>query len=330
MIDTPETSIADIPGRPTEAIPGPQPLEEEDHLDSHEDAFDDSLSHKPGSADAVQSATWDMLTMREGAPDGPLIVSVNQPFLFYSIAGCFADDRTVINLSVPDRAAHLCQRDTGYAALIDEDADLLASRYQGCARAFIGQCIDGMAALHIARRPEARGFDLLPAAPIGVWAPSRPDTTPSSALRKWRKIKLSARRLMDYTNRKLRGQLSWRDFAQHSIAKRVLRATGKAPKPSEGQKLLLDVNHHHQEVGRVHPFTPWDGDVPFFATDSQPKHAFRTRFNWEGLLAPDAPIYRVSGEHEDALLDQGYRRVAEVVDKRISREFDTPSRFDRR
>ncbi len=56
-----------------------------------------------------------------------------------------------------------------------------------------------------------------------------------------------------------------------------------------------------------------------FATQRQSRRAAETLFGWKGRLPADTPIYTLDGWHEDALLEHGFRRVADVIDARLRR-----------
>mgnify|MGYP006271626771 FL=1 len=329
LIEAPDTVLSDLPGHdarlPTSpfahegAGPAPDGETETEDADLGDLLGEDGLAHRAPDADP----SWEILTLRQGAPDGPVVVTVNQPFLFQPLAMRLAPDRTVVNISVPNRAALERQAERGYPAILGEATDLIARSFPGRPLAFAGHCIDGMTSLHLARRLEARGFRILCCALSDAWAPARPETAVSPALRRWRRAVLKTRRWQHLVGEALRGRRSWGSLAtQSGPGMRILRALGRAPAEAESARHLVDVNLLHQAIARPTPFAPWDGEVVMFASESAPPRALRLQFNWFGLLAPDTAIFRVPGWHERALLGPGHARVADILDTRIARRLE--------
>ncbi|MEM1428621.1 MAG: condensation domain-containing protein [Pseudomonadota bacterium] len=270
--------------------------------------------------DAQARPTWEIVLLRDGPDDGPVVVTISQPFLYRNFATCFAGDRTVVNLTVPDLPSLSRQREGSYLAAMNEGAECLAQRFAERPVVLMGQCIDGMNALHIARRLEECGGEVACVAMIDSWAPMHVGTGDPTFGDKVLAWDQGRRRWQHYLGLAARGRLGPRDLMLRSGAgRRLLRRLGRAPADAAGAELIIAVNEHHTETGHRTPFPGWDGDVVTFASDSQRRSAFDTLFGWRGLVPADTPIHRVPGWHEDALLDRSYMRMAEVIDTRLSR-----------
>ncbi|MEL6206983.1 MAG: condensation domain-containing protein [Pseudomonadota bacterium] len=268
-------------------------------------------------ADTAPRATWQIDTLKTGVAGGPVVVFINPPLALQSTALRFETDCTVATLSVPDRAAHERQIEIGYDALIEDAVGALAGAFPRRGLALLGQGIDGVAALHLARRLEKRGLTLLPTGLVDTWAPLRPEPLLAGLLD-------GGLLRVPRANRNTRASLDshlrprWAAGLARFLGG-VARAAGVHSGRQNGDMLMRDVRHHHRSAARQFPFGLWHGEVVFFATDGQPRRAVRTLFNWYGILAPDTPIYRVPAPRDDAARDRCYADVAEIFDARVGR-----------
>jgi hypothetical protein len=62
--------------------------------------------------------------------------------------------------------------------------------------------------------------------------------------------------------------------------------------------------------------------VLVFAADDAPPRGPCADVDWSGLLAPDTAVFRLPGRWDRALLGPGHRRIAEILDSRISRRLE--------
>ena len=154
---------------------------------------------------------------------------------------------------------------------------------------------------------------------IDSWAPDADrDLTPAQRRRRRRVAK--ARRWAHYIGRGLRGEAGLADILSRTRAgQRLLRRLGRLEPVTEAERLAREANARLVEASSGQPFDAYEGEVMLFATESQPQRAEKTLFGWQGRLPADTPVFRLEGWHEDALLEHGYRRVAEVIDARLRR-----------
>lgn len=276
----------------------------------------------PDGADVGGEAagTWSIVPLRGGDAGGPVIATVNQTFLWHGIARAFAPGRTVVNLTVPDRAAYTRQRGMDGATVADDAAATLAAAFPGRPLVLVGHCADGLTALATAHALAARGHDVPLLALTDAWSPEDAETAPPRALGLARRVGSGLMRWAHYLGRAARGRLGPRDLARRlGPVLRLMRATGLEPHPTEAERLAWEVNAHHQQVWAAHDFAPWPGEALLFATESQPARAAPALFGWRGVLAEDTSVLPLEGWHEDALLGGGFERMARVIDLRLDR-----------
>ncbi len=285
------------------------------------------IASATGGADPSERSTWRILPLREGASGGPVVVTVNQMFLWHGIARAFAPDRTIVNLTVPDDAALERQRRMDGEALAADAARALVSAFPGRPLVLVGHCADGLTALAAAAALAAAGQPPVLIAMVDAWAPGRPGAAPPAALGAARRAGTGLRRWAHYGRRAATGRLGARDLARRlGPVRRLLRAVGAEPPPTEAERLARAVNDHHQALWESHDFAPWPGEAVLFRTESQPAAAERRAFGWRGVLSEDTPVHRLDGWHEDALLGGGFERMARIVDLRLDRRDGGPGR----
>lgn len=276
----------------------------------------------PGRADegGTAAGTWSIVPLRGGDAAGPVIATVNQTFLWHGIARAFTPGRTVVNLTVPDRAAYMRQRGMDGATVADDAAATLAAAFPNRPFVLVGHCADGLTALATAHALAARGHDVPLLALTDAWSPEAAETAPPRAVALARRVGSGLMRWSHYLGRAARGRLGPRELARRlGPVLRLMRATGLEPHPTEAERLAWEVNAHHQQVWAAHDFGPWPGEALLFATESQPASATSTLFGWREVLAEDTPVLPLVGWHEDALLGGGFERMARVIDLRLDR-----------
>jgi thioesterase domain-containing protein len=278
------------------------------------------LSPGGGDAGGEVAGTWSIVPLREGDTGGPVIATVNQTFLWHGIARAFAPGRTVMNLTVPDRAAYMRQRGMDGATVADDAAATLAAAFPGRSFVLVGHCADGLTALATAHALALRGHDVPLLALTDAWSPEAAETAPPRALGLTRRVGSGLMRWAHYFGRAARRRLGPRDLARRlGPVLRLMRAAGLEPHPTDAERLAWEVNAHHQQVWAAHDFAPWPGEAVLFATESQPARAASALFGWRGILAEDTPVLPLEGWHEDALLGGDFERMARVIDLRLDR-----------
>ncbi len=280
-----------------------------------------------GTADTTPSAqratasarpTWTIVPMRDGSATSPVILTVNQPHLYRNFAMGLTGDVTVVNLAVADAAALARQKEIGYDALIDEAVDQVTAAFSGRALCVIGQCVDGLSALHIAQRCDVRGANSALAVLLDAWAPALSAPQQSAFARRLDQLSHARKRHAYYIRQFLSGRMSLRMLMMRNrVGRRILHALGQDADTTNGAELLLAVNAFHVEVGNRVPFPGWDGNVITFASDSQKSLNLETLFNWQDLLRRDTPIFHVAGWHEDALQYASHGDIARIVEARL-------------
>ncbi|MEM9247688.1 MAG: condensation domain-containing protein [Pseudomonadota bacterium] len=263
-------------------------------------------------------ATWTLVPLREGSETSPVIIAVSQPHLYRNFAESLHGDVTTVGLAVLDDASLARQAAMGYDAMVDEAVALLESAFPDRPVALIGQCVDGVTAMHIAQRASARDADICLAALVDAWAP-RPTVPSVSRLGQLRRrVTHSAIRLAHYLAEMHRGRMRIDTVLRRlGPGRRLLRLMGRDVEAIAGADLLLRVNHQHVALANHHIFPGWDGEVISFASDSQPRDVAETTFGWKALLRCDTPVFRVSGWHEDALQYASYGHIAQIVEARL-------------
>lgn len=320
LIEAPDTPLSALPDldAPAEAQPDPgAPVAR--IRDANADRLRPEVPARPGPEAPARhrpeaparhtpeaAPTWEIRSLRPGTPGGPVVVTVNRPTLYERLATRFAADRTIVNITAPDRAARERQAARGPEAVLAEATDLIARAFAGRPLAFAGHGPDAITSLHLARRLDARGFAILCCALGDALAPPWPGPAVPPALRRWQDLIGEALR-----GRGSRGALGTRS----RIGRRLLGALGAAPPEA-------DVDLLYRSIVQPAPFAPWDGEVLFFASDDAPPQALRQECDWSGLLAPDTAIFHVPGRLERALLGPEHRRIAEIFDMRIARRME--------
>ena len=99
----------------------------------------------------------------------------------------------------------------------------------------------------------------------------------------------------------------------------MLVALGRLDAPTDIELQELRINVQLSRTYSTHQFTPYDGPVILFKTESHMFDAHTLSFGWGETLSPDTPVYPLQGWHEDTLLWHGFDRIVDVIEARLHR-----------
>lgn len=253
---------------------------------------------------------WDSLALSQPMHGAPVIVTVNQPFLYRSIAESLSSECEVINLYIGSQYSFDALKGKDFDAVAARAARAVKRRFSGRPMLVLGHCVDALVALRMGQILADAGERLITVGMIDCWAPGTVPPVKGRRLRRW----------SHYLLQRARGRIGWKDLLlKNRAATRLLRKLGRAEEETEFEALSREVNHHLVDLARSFRFDPYAGEVVLFRTDAQIPEADKRMFGWSGILAEDTPIYRLKGWHEDALLWSGHERIAQVIDSKIAR-----------
>lgn len=269
-----------------------------------------------------EALNLDLIWLRQGDPDTPVVVTLNQPFLYVGLARTLAGATGCVNLHVADPAPLRSRAPALWSDLVNACAARIASATAGRPLLLLGQCVDGVLAFCVAQRLAEIGHPVRSLAMIDSWAP-RPEASISAPRRLARKVWFRLRRLGLDTGDLLRGQLTPVAYLSRSRPGQWLAVALKlAEAPTDVEQGELETNEHLQALvaGTARTGLPaYRGDALLFATARQTARAREDRFGWGTLLEADVPVFTLPGWHEDALLRNGTDRIAAILDARLSR-----------
>lgn len=276
-------------------------------------APEDPTSTAETEAEPKQDDLFNLIWLNEGQPDAPLILSVNQPFLYFDLARQLDDGFASANLHVTSPDCLMGDPLDRLDQLVENGARLAAETAGDRPFVLIGQCVDGVLAQRIASRLNQIGCPPQTLAMIDSWVP-RPGTGSRSRTRS------KLRRIANYSSQALSGQIGVEEFmSKSSLGKKALVRMGRMDAPTEAEAREWDINHMLQDLVRAAPNDAYAGETLLFATASQEQRAVTERFGWGSLLAPDTAIFTLPGWHEDALLGTGTKDLANILRARLSR-----------
>jgi thioesterase domain-containing protein/acyl carrier protein len=268
------------------------------------------ISVEPVGAQQPETAIWSTMDLRDGPADSPVIVTVNQPFLYHSISRKLTASCAVVNLSVQDDAAFTAMQNLSFDEIAGQAARLLGARFAGRPILALGHCVDALVALRICQDLVVAGGRVVGIGMIDAWAPGTFQQADQT----------KRRRRTYYIKQKLSGNIGWKDLLlKNRSATNVLRKLGMAEDRTSMEVLSTNVNHHLFRLSRDYDFAPYPGDVMLFRTDAQTVQADEMMFGWNGILADDTPIHAIRGWHEDALLHEGIERISRILDSKMAR-----------
>lgn len=277
--------------------------------------------HEPEADDGLS-----VITLNAAPADRPLILSVNQPFLYHGLARRIGDAYRCANLHVTRADVVQAGDPEALDALIEAAAQRAVGLLNGQPLILIGQCVDGLFAYRLAQRLTEMGQAPDTLAMIDSWAPDSGKTL-GPFKRRFNRLRGRARRWGLYAGQKLRGQINWQEFIAKSAAgKRMLVRMRRIAPETTGEQGEWAVNARLIEVLKAAEFAPYSGSVVLFRTASQTARAQSERFGWRDRLPADAAMIALPGWHEDALLGQGTDQIADVLEARLARVNPAPAR----
>jgi len=279
-------------------------------------SIENALANTPAGESASH---WEVMTFRDGLPDAPVIVSLNQPFLYHKIARRFEDHCRVINLHIANEQYFEAGNPAPLQEIVLDAVRKIKSEAAGRPVILMGQCVDGLMGLSIAQALEDSGILVLSLAMVDSWAPNS-GAHLGPLTRRRRRFQGKLRRWHQYIRLKARREISWKEFLTKSAAvSKVLVATGQMDRPTSTELQERRINQHLMGLYRDHKFKAYGGEVILFRTESHTTEAITRCFGWEGLLSPDTPVYSLRGWHEDTLLWHGFDKIADVIECRLKR-----------
>jgi len=279
-------------------------------------SIEKALANTSGGSNA---SNWEIITLRAGQPDAPIIVSINQPFLYHNIARRFEDHCRVINLHISNERYFQAGNTTPFEEIVQDAAGKIDSEAAGRPVVLMGQCVDGLMGLAVAQALENTGTKVLNLAMVDTWAPNSGRHL-GPLTRRRRRFQAKLRRWRQYIRLKARREIGWQEFLSKSSAvKRLLVAFGQLDPPTSTELQERRINGHLMDLFRDHQFAPYGGKTVLFRTESHTNEAIARCFGWDGILSPDTPVYPLRGWHEDTLLWHGFDRIADVIECRLKR-----------
>ncbi len=270
-------------------------------------------------AEAEEDRFWSVISLRAAPESAPLVVSVNQPFLYFGLAKSLPSEAEVINLHIRDKAALEGPDAEILTALVDAAAETVAAKAGGRKLFLIGHCVDGTLSLLIARRLAALGQTPELVSMIDCWAPdSNAGFSPAKVKR--RRMGAKARRWGQNLTQALRREITWTDFmGRNKITRPLMEALGRIPRETEAEHEEWAVNARLVKLVRSMTQAPYQGQVALFSTGGQYADARPRLFGWTGRLPADTPIYDLPGWHEYALKTHGVKIISAVLGCRLAR-----------
>ena len=268
---------------------------------------------------AADDGIWNLIGLREAGASAPLIVSVNQPFLYHGMARALGTEAEVINLHVRDMTALEGPDAEVLAELVDAAASRVAERAAGRRLVLIGHCVDGTMAFLIARQLVLRGLVPELVYMIDTWAPDANAGLSAARLRA-RRLGAKARRWGQDLRQLGAGEIGWTEFlSRNKITRPFLEGMGRVPRATDAERQEWAVNARLVALVRSMSYAPYAGPVALFTTAGQHRDARSRLFGWTGRLPPDTPIYDLPGRHEHALKQHGVKTISAILGCRLGR-----------
>lgn len=267
----------------------------------------------------LRSEIWDLVELRQGDEGSPVLLTVNQPFMYHALAQQMSAGCTVSNIGVPERGALGQLREAGFDEAVNEAARLVQAQYQDRPLVICGLCVDGRVALGLAQALRRGGKQVAVVGMIDTWAPGaiKAFSTASRAFDKWR---IRMRRVRYYLGLKWEGEITWGDFLrQNSFAANMLGKSRLGSGKSEIEALVDDTIDCLVDQTRGYDFDVYQGEVVLFVTRAQGLVPRDGVLGWSGKLAQDVAVFPVDGWHGDALTRSGFDRVIGVLDDKMQR-----------
>ncbi|MCB1358574.1 MAG: hypothetical protein KDK53_19480 [Maritimibacter sp.] len=273
----------------------------------------------PVAPPVPQGPIWELVELRKSSADAPVLITVNQPFMFQSLARNMVSDCAVANLSVPDNDALGTLEAVGLDQGVDDALGTVLARYAGRPMMFCGLCVDGRVGLRLAQRLQDKGQDTVLVAMIDSWAPGASKVFSRLAL-KYDRWRIRFRRLRYYLGLRRKGEIGWADvLRKNAFAARLIERLTARPARDETEVLVDDTVDVLVKQTRAYAFDRYDGEVALFVTLSQGLVPRDGVLGWSELLSADTAVYPVNGWHGDSLMRSGFERIIGVLDAKAQR-----------
>ncbi|MFV0295892.1 MAG: hypothetical protein ACK5JT_07205, partial [Hyphomicrobiaceae bacterium] len=262
-------------------------------------------------------STWELMELRRGGPNGPVVITINHPFFYYQMANCFAPGTTIANLRIPDHQSVEAQRHLGFSEICMSAARAVEEVYGRRTLVLLGLCVNGHVALQVAQQLKEIGADVAGIAMIDTWSPRSSDhqSRIANAVRRWT---IRGRRWMHFGRHWRKGTLSSRDLlAKNKLGERLIGKLLDTGNVAAEILLLETITNHLVERSNNFVFKPYDGTAILFKTEANSTHAMEKAFGWGGILNDDCPVYAVNGWHDDVLVGWDRDKAARIIEKRI-------------
>jgi len=268
---------------------------------------------------ATDTAGLDLITLSEGTPDAPLILSLNQPFLYFNLARHLPDNLRCANLHISDPG--LLDRGTPQALdrIVEQAVTLIRAEAAGAPVILLGQCIDGVLAYRVAQAMAKTGHGPDVLGMIDSWAPDA-GTEMSATWRRILRLKGRIARWVQYGNQRLRGRIGWREFfSKSALGKKILIRLGHMEPTTKAELREWRTNAFLVETLKHGDIGSYAGDVMLFRTASQTKRAVTDMFGWKGRIPDDTAMFALPGWHEDALMKNATGYITGILAARATR-----------
>ena len=278
------------------------------------------VTHRETSQTGTETnEVWELVELKSSTDAAPVLLTINQPFLYHSLGTEILSDCVVANLSVATRAQLAKLTRSGFDPAIESAALHVQRDYGGREILLCGLCVDGRVALRLAQQLRSLGETVRCVGMIDTWAPGAIHKF-SGFQRKRDKWKVRMRRLRYYLGLRWRREIGTADLlGQYNFARRALSALNMATPQSETAKLVDDTVDALVELTRFYRFSPYHGEVVLFVTRSQAMTPEDGVLGWSELLSADTAVYAVDGWHGDSLMRSGFDRIANVLDAKAGR-----------
>ncbi|WP_282119262.1 condensation domain-containing protein [Ruegeria atlantica] len=274
---------------------------------------------EPTPSGHADNDIWEMAELKQSTDAAPVLLTVNQPFLYHALGSEIYSDCAVANLGIAHREQLTALTNTGLDPAIRKAASLVQSRYGGREILLCGLCVDGRVALRLAQQLQALGESVRCVAMIDTWAPGAVHQF-SGFQRARDKWVIRMRRLRYYLGLRWRGEIGMADLlAQYNFAQRILSPLKLVPTKTGAAELVDDTVDVLVGLTRSYQFQPYQGEVVLFTTRSQAMVPEDGVLGWSDLLSGDTAVYPVNGWHGDSLMRSGFNRVSEVLDAKAHR-----------
>lgn len=268
---------------------------------------------------AEDDRIWTLITLRQAKASAPLIVSVNQPFLYHGLARALGPEAEVSNLHVRDTAALEGPDAEVLAAIVDSAAEKVVAKAAGRPLYLIGHCVDGTLSLLIARRLLELGHPPALVSMIDCWAPDA-NAGLSARRVKLRRLGAKARRWGQNLRQLAGREIGWTEFlTRNKLTRPIVERLGRVPPATEAEREEWAVNARLVALVRSMQQVPYAGDVALFSTGGQYADARSRLFGWTGRLPADTPIFDLPGWHEYALKSHGVKTISAILGARLLR-----------